>query len=333
MKVYWQVTPPTPRNPYYRALYDPLRRLGWEGRFEPDLSALAASVGQETPVHFHQLEPLYRSRGTLGVLVKTLYSLKVDAVPLVYTLHNEWPHEAVDHAEDYRAQRAVAEVADCIIVHGSGAIAIARRFGAPEKIRVVPHPSLIGVYGAIVGRHAARRRVGLPIEARVALALGEFRRYKRLERIIDSFRELRGLLVVAGRPSDGDYVSELREKSANLSNVRIVDKELTSREICTWLSAADVSVFAFDNILMSTALMLSLSYGIPCVAPAVGCIPDYVIDGMNGFLYSGIPELRRTLQESFDVRWSKDAVRESVGMAHPDRVGTVMAEIYDSIVK
>jgi glycosyltransferase involved in cell wall biosynthesis len=51
------------------------------------------------------------------------------------------------------------------------------------------------------------------------------------------------------------------------------------------MSAADVLVLPFQDILTSGSALLAMSFGKPVIAPRMGCIPE-IFDSKGAFLYN-----------------------------------------------
>lgn len=295
-----QLTPPRPRNPYFTAFVGPLRNSGWRVILTTDLDRVSELVEEERPrtvVHVHQLEALTRDRTLAGTqlrirrLLTKLASWQLRGAGVVHTLHNRKPHDLGEtHNLDMALSRGVASMADRLIVLGEGAVRVAEALTDDPKVDVVPHPHYIGAYGPRTSQQDARDALGIEKDEFLFLSLGELRRYKNHDLILRAF-EYANLdntrLVIAGRPSDDTYARDLSRRAAGIgrTRVRLVDVELDSSGVRNWLCAADVGVYAFDNLIMSGGAMVALSYGLPVIVPDTGVLREYVEHNSNGLLY------------------------------------------------
>ena len=297
-----QFTPPAPRNPFYRVIADELRRRGWmydfSVRFEELLDRNASDGGRCRIAHFHQFDALYHDRGgdlaaterNAVELLERLGALKKAGYKLAHTFHNPWPHDRKFLETDRDFTEKALPLMDGVVVLSENARPFAAKYAAPDRVRVIPHPSLAGVCGPSPARDAAREKLGLPQGGFVFGHLGELKPYKGVESILAAFETVRSaapdtMLVVAGRPLDAAYADQLRALAEKTGGVRVEARLLEDGEIPLWLAAFDMSVFAFRDIWVSSSVVLSMSHGVPVVAPDLGGLPEYVTEEDTGFLY------------------------------------------------
>jgi beta-1,4-mannosyltransferase len=235
-------------------------------------------------LHFHWLHPLYRDprpgvrlRGALYVAAR-LIAARLMGYRLVWTVHNLMPHDGKHPRLDAWVRRWMARTAHALIVHGNaGAEAVAARWGRRERIRVALQGNYIGWYPGGTSRAEARSRLDLPPDAFVFLCFGSVRANKGLHRLVRAFAA-RGRaderLVVAGPPLDPEAAKTLRAAGAGVPGIRLDLRRVPDAEVQPLFAAADVGVFPYEDILSSGAVELALSFGLPVVAPRLGCIPD-----------------------------------------------------------
>lgn len=344
-----QATPPVNRNPYYTLLAPHLNELGDEVIFSTDFDELtklawSSDTSKESRpviVHLHQLEPLYRPRVEEGNraaarrFVDWVVKLRMLGASIVYTMHNRQPHDRRLLGLDREVHTLISPVVSRVVVHGDAAVEAAERWFPSEKIAVVRHPNFVDVYGPECPREYARRDLQVGTDEFVVLALGELKPYKGLELVLDGFERASipaARLLIVGRNGDEEYVRMLEDRVAEVGfgKVRLVVRTLPEDDIATWLGVADVAVFGFEEILMSGSVMLALSYGLPVVVPSIGCIPEYVSDGLNGFLYEvgDANSLARALHRAKRSAIERSAVKSSVEQYHPREIALRMQEVY-----
>lgn len=190
---------------------------------------------------------------------------------IVWTVHNVLPHDTRFPAAAIRLHQGLADVAH--VVHALGTTtqrAIGDLYRLPEdRVRVLPHSSYAGIYGARVPQHEARALLGAPADGRQALFFGQMRPYKGLEHLFGAAASLAGgatpvSLLLAGNPTP-----EVRAEIESLEGVprtaalRFVEDD----EVAAWCSAADVAVLPYRNILNSGTMHLAATYGLPVVLP------------------------------------------------------------------
>jgi beta-1,4-mannosyltransferase len=280
-------------NPYQHLLHLSIPGLSFRpGRID---SAIASLVGgRDTAFHLNWEESIYRpaedaaeAERMVSAFLASLDDFLAMGGPLVWTLHNEAPHED-RFPETYKrlAQEAAARSA-LVIVHSQRAAELARdRYGvAPERLCVVPHGSYHTLYAEDLTRAAARKALGLPVEGAIFGFVGAVRPYKNVPLLIDAFRRLlpgAARLLIAGKqmtPIEFDNDDLLRD------HLILRDETIPETRLSAHLRACDVIVLPFGRILTSGSMMLALSVGIPVIVPDMPSLGEIVMDGVNGLTF------------------------------------------------
>jgi len=265
-------------------------------------------------VHLHWLPEFgWREWRFLRALafVSRLALLRLRGIPLVWTVHNLRPHESRHPRLDWLLARTVAALSNGLIVHGQNARQQAIdtwRLRDPGRFVVIPHPSYIGDYPNRIDRPTARARLGVKDSQVVFLFLGAVRPYKGVLELIQAFQQLasdRAVLVIAGQPLNDEFRRKIETAGAGLDNVRFRPGFVADDQIQVYMNAADVVVLPYRHLLSSGAALLAMSFGKPCVGPAMGCLTD-VLDASGAFLYdpaceTGLLESMRRVVERADT--------------------------------
>jgi glycosyltransferase involved in cell wall biosynthesis len=245
--------------------------------------------------HFHWLHPyLLRSRRGSTILRATRFVLEVLLLKLrgariVWTIHNLANHERRFPSIERTYATIVARLADGVIVHSEGARLHAGnyyRLGARTRVAIIPQGSYAGHYPNLISREEARGRIGLTADDFVFLFLGRIEPYKGVLELIRSFKRIRSAarLLIAGRASDPQLLDQIREELVGTENVRFDEGFVSGDELQTYFNAADVFVFPVRDILNSSSISLAMSFGAPCIAPALEGI-ESVLGGRGGIFY------------------------------------------------
>lgn len=159
---------------------------------------------------------------------------------------------AVD--EDFAAR--IAGLANEVIVHLPTQEAILTRLGIPsEKIHVIPH----GTELSDVDKEGSRKRLGLPVDAKILLMFGFVKPHKNfhivLEALAEILEELRGVYVfIAGglaptaSEKDRKYAESITKKIEELTlenNVIYPNKFFPNEDVPYLLRAADIVLFPY----------------------------------------------------------------------------------------
>jgi beta-1,4-mannosyltransferase len=277
-------TPLVRGNPYQQLLGRALAESGARSVTEsrPRLRRVLSPSGRRALIHLHWPEIIIGSNrhgpfADLRSLLKAARLLAIlglarrRGIRIVWTIHNLVPHEARRPSLDLKVNRCIAGLADSVLTHSRHAASRAEAVYPATRIDVAYHGNYVGFYPEPRRSGAAvRADIGIPEEARVFLAFGFVRPYKRLPELIAAFRQMDrddARLVVAGLPFTPALRAELEELAARDRRVVLLLRRIDDREVRELHAAADVCVLAYRDVFSSGALMLALSCGVPVVAP------------------------------------------------------------------
>ncbi len=199
------------------------------------------------------------------------------------------------------AARLVLGRCDALFTHAA-ALAAGLRATYPG-VAVSHHPLAADEAAVADDQAAARRRLGLPNGARLALFLGLIRPYKGVDLLLEAVAGLPAdsdwQLVVAGE-AWGDLAAELERRAAGddlAGRVHLRLGWVPEGEVTTLLTAADVVVLPYRSGSQSAVAPQALAHGRPLVSTRVGGLPEVVRDGVNGLLVApgDVAGLRRAL--------------------------------------
>jgi glycosyltransferase involved in cell wall biosynthesis len=311
-------------NPYQDELARGVREAGGEvlvgdhTDLFPVLQALGRH-GRPDVLHLHWADKLLVSRWRLLTLLRGIVLLcellvaRLLGVDIVWTVHNRFHHERrVPPKYERPFRHGIVRLASGVIVHGEAAKeAVLDAYRLPERYRerihVVPHGNYVEVYENDVDRVAARERLDIPQAAPVFLHLGSIRPYKNVPGLVEAFGRLERddarLLIVGSAPNDEERREHLLSLCDDDDRVETVFEYVPEEELQLYLNAADVGVYPFTDVLTSGSVVLGLSYGLPIVAPRLGCIPETVAP-CDELLYD--PDDEHGLQDALERSLSAD---------------------------
>jgi len=221
-----------------------------------------------------------------------LLIFRIGGVKLVWTAHNLIPHESKYPLADVIFRRIVGKVSNAVIAHGETARQeLLSKLGIPlTKTVAIPHGSYIGVYENTIGKSKARRKLNVPDSSLVMLFLGNVRPYKGVMDFVRTFRALQldhadVRLIIAGRPLDEELSKELICAIGDCENIDYRPGFIPSDMLQYYMNAADIIVMPYKKVLSSGLGVLAMSFGKPCIAPAIGCLRD-ILTSDGSFLYS-----------------------------------------------
>ena len=171
---------------------------------------------------------------------------------------------------------------------------------------------------------AARDRLGLDHDARIALFIGGLVQIKGPDVFAEAMTGAKGWLgIVVG---DGP----LADRVAASGSVAVYPA-VSPDQVSEWLTAADIVVVPSRGEGLGLAAVEALACGRPVVASNVGGLPEVVHDGANGLLVpvGDAAALRVAIE-----RLSEEPIRTALGKAGPGSVASHgIIEVTDSMAK
>jgi D-inositol-3-phosphate glycosyltransferase len=147
----------------------------------------------------------------------------------------------------------------------------------------------IDTFAASLSPEDARRRLGLPLDARIFLCLGTIEPRKAQAGLAQAFREIvqshpEAMLALVGSRSDA-YAQLLHTyiRDAGLED-EVVIAPLTE-EPNLWLRAADALVCPSDVESLPRVILEAMALSVPVIASRVFGIPETIEDGETGYLF------------------------------------------------
>ena len=270
--------------------------------------------GKESPdaIHLHWLPAFRADVGGCLKLFAFCFGLTLARLlrkKVVWTVHNLYSHEGSWRWGEKKLIRQVIDAAAAVIVHSPMAVELLNRDFPPNgqsKIVVIPHGHYLESYPNAIARDDARARLGISEGEMVYLFLGLLRPYKGVEDLINAFKRLdrdHTKLLIAGKPIDAGTVHILRDHIGNDNRIVLRPGYVANDELQVYFNASDAVVYPYKDVLTSGSLVLGMSFAKACIAPRIGCIPDYV-DADGAFLYDADSEggLSNALKQAHDAR-------------------------------
>jgi glycosyltransferase involved in cell wall biosynthesis len=162
-------------------------------------------------------------------------------------------------------------------------------------------------------RSETRRATGQALDRRTALFVGNVLATKGVRELFAAFERLSGDrpeldLVVVGEGPDTAWLRAQASRAALANRVRLVGR-VPHAELAMWFNAADVTCLPSHAEGLPNVLLEAMACGIPCVATAVGGIPE-VVSAVSGELVPvrDVGALAAALSHALDGRWDRDAI-------------------------
>lgn len=258
-----------------------------------DASSLACLQGFDIPVvlHLHWTAWVLSgavderdARARVDQAIAWLEGLKQSGIRLMWSIHNILPHDIVFVRQQTRLQQWLVDHADVLHVLNQNTPQAVQHIMTipPHKMIYAPHPNYIGAYASSITREQARMALGIDVDEIVYVMVGAIKAYKGIGHLIDAVERLGTTpprrLLVAGKSDGGASAADFVRECRRHPRILIDDRRIAENEMQIYLRAADIAVLPYQRALNSGAAMLSLSFGIPVVAPAVGALVEVLSD-------------------------------------------------------
>lgn len=143
---------------------------------------------------------------------------------------------------------------------------------------------------------------------------GRIEEYKGLEMFIDAFlafNDEKNLLII-GTGRDEENV---KKKISNNPRITFINRYVSNRDLAEYIMESKCVVLPYKSATGSQTVAIANYYNRIVMATKVGCFPEYVEEGKNGFFI-----------EDYTVEAMKKAIQKSdyyVDMCTPDKIASV----------
>lgn len=190
------------------------------------------------------------------------------------------------------------DLADCALALGA----------SPDRVHLVRNGLDRQVFHPEV-KATARRALSVPMDAKLALFVGNLLPVKGVTFLVEAVARLRRQgeanlrLVIVG---DGNLEPQLREQARTAGIGEAVEflGQRRPAEIARWMSAADVLCLPSLSEGLPNVVLEAFSCGCPVVGTTVGGIPELVVPGCGRLTAAGdAAALAQVLSEALATRW------------------------------
>lgn len=304
-------------------------------RVGDDVRALGFIVSEMRKFRPHIVHTHTAKAGVTGRLAAMMTHVPVR----VHTFHGHLLHGYFSGL----ATRGVVTVESALARHTDRLIAegaqvrddlLAAGVGRPAQYVVVPPGTPLG---PLPGRHAARRALGVPLDAPVVAFVGRLTRIKRPDRLLAVAQEVSRAIpatrfLVCG---DGDLAADI------LYAARHGDGGITAlgwrADVETVYAAADLILLTSDNEGMPLSLIEAALAGLPAVATRVGSVAEVVQHEATGILtgtsHEALAHAVTRLLRDEELRRDMGARAHSWATARfgPERLVSDIEQLYESM--
>lgn len=273
-------------------------------------------------VHLHWLHVFFLCPNIIKAFIKMVVFisqiglLKISGIRIVWTVHNLRNHKNQHIVIDKVCSKVIAALSDAIIAHCRFAKkAVIKEFSVSnsEKIHIIPHGHFADFYQNGISCENARKKTGIDKDQTVFLFFGAIEPYKGILDLLEAFKSRKQndeTLLMVGKASDNKFAETIMTSIADSTNIVFIPEFVSDNEIQIYMNACDVVVFPFKDIFTSGSVIMAMSFGKPCIVPALGCIPELLNDS-GGFLYN--PGDREGLRQAMNQAKAKKPLLKTMG--------------------
>ncbi len=216
---------------------------------------------------------------------------------------------------------------------------VAEKLGvSPARIEVIPNGVDLNRFQR-GDRVAARRQLGLPIDARLIVTVAHLGQRKGHHESIAALRSLPQdvkLVLVGGAGPLGGDGSDLRQlaDSLGVADRLIIAGKQSHERVPKYYQAADISVLASWREGCPNTVLESLACGIPVVATDVGSVSCMIEDGVNGRIVPvrDVQRLTDGIQDVLVLGPSPHQVRHSPAVRSWDAVASDVLQTFHNVL-
>ena len=241
--------------------------------------------------------------------------LRARRTNIIWTMHNFAAHEARHpRLEAWFWRQFIPRVDGAISLSATGLAMGLERFPRLQEVptTVIPHGHYREQYPATSAD--ARGELGISRHAKVAMFFGAVRAYKNVDVLVRAFREVRredAVLCVVGNPNSGDLATQLRKEASQDGRVHLEFEFIDAKDVARYLSAADLVVLPYREVLNSGSALLALSCNRPVLVPDRGSMGDLKAEFGNEWVRTFRGDLDGVILEGA-LEWASDDSRPAI---------------------
>ncbi len=170
-------------------------------------------------------------------------------------------------------------------------------------------------------RADCRAALGLPVERRIVVFVGNLVPVKGVEFLVEAWSKLRrrewvnrgDQLIIIGEGICRPGLERQAREAGTGASVRFLGA-IAQSDVSLWVAAANLLCLPSRSEGMPNVVVEALASGVPVVATRVGGVPELVADGMNGLLVppASPDALADALAAAMSRDWDEDEICRSV---------------------
>ncbi|MDZ7806850.1 MAG: hypothetical protein U5K71_07015 [Gracilimonas sp.] len=229
---------------------------------------------------------------------------------IVWTIHNEFPHDRKYLDLHYYLHRKMAQWSKALHVHCNKAVEIMsnRLKCEKNKFHVIPHPEYpLDPIDKVEARELLRIHYNVVIENEepILLMFGNISRYKRMELVANLIIEydLKCKLLIVGPIKKGNekLYKKLSVYEESDDKIKVIPHFIKEDRVSWFYSASDITIFNYREILSSGSYHMALAFNKTIIAPESGCLSEES-GKPNVFLFKDQNQLKQLIKHHTEIQ-------------------------------
>ena len=191
-------------------------------------------------------------------------------------------------------------------------------------------------------KHALRKELNLPENARIGIYVGRVTKEKGLSYLVDALKQLDAswppelCLLVVG---DGDYLQEMQAECAALQHAHRVLFVGQQDLVQKYLNASDFFVSPSLHENLSISILEACAAKLPCLVTDVGGNCEIIENGKNGLVIAPASAaaiadgLRRMCNDEYRNEMLRCAEQVDYGKFSDEQVDRQLKQVYDQLLR
>ncbi|MEJ7583599.1 MAG: glycosyltransferase [Acidimicrobiales bacterium] len=222
-------------------------------------------------------------------LLVWLRNLKDREIHLVWTIHEELPHDCQFPEIEIELRSELARLASLVhVLHPSTVEQVKPYYELdPAKVLVVEHPLYTGLYPDYATRETSRRMLDLDDDEFTVLLFGTIRPYKGIDRLLSAVSKVRRKhpdrrvrLIIAGPTFKSVDNAQVILRAKATPGVTIEPHSIHALHVQYLFRACDLVALPYNEFLNSGVLLLALTFERPVLAANEPVTEDMASSGL-----------------------------------------------------
>lgn len=340
-------------NPYQRLLYKAINARYQITHGSIDKAIARLEQTGRSIYHIHWEDSRFAKCRTVqhAIAIRQTYIEKLKRYvelggKVVWTLHNIKPHEWRFEQTFLGLRKDLAALSHRILVHNQSALCVLQEqtgLTDLEKVRVLPHPAYCDIYEPV--EQTIARAGKRPIYSRSLLYFGLVRAYKGIPGLIrkmpsEFMAQHQLALHVCGEPVRADaFLDDLLAETRDRPEITYRLESIPVEQVADLLRSHAGLVIPYHKVLTSGVTVLSLTLGVPTVAPNTSAMKELYPQSAHHLLFNhrSAKDFRRAVLALMDMSTDERAriVQDYLKHAqsyHPMIISKMLGDIYNDVL-